>query len=123
MTVSKLTRKQRQAIKALIEGKNYEETALVAGVTNRTLWTWRHDNETFKAELARQSDNVLSDATTTMKANMHTAVNVISEVMCDREASPSVRVRAAQAMLETGLKLIDAAEILKRIAVLEQAVQ
>lgn len=115
-----LPTKQQKAIQALIDGQSYEEAALTAGVTSRTLRKWRCEDEEFQQEITRQSNIVLSDATTNMKSNMQTAVSVICEVMNDTAAPPAVRVRAAQVMLETGLKLVEAAEVLNRITALEK---
>lgn len=113
------SQKQRAALEALARGADYERAALAAGVVPRTLYRWR-DETLFRAELRRLSDVVLSDAAVQMKGRMGAAVGVLVEVMEDTAAPHSARVRAAVAMLETGLRIVEAGELLARLERLEQ---
>ena len=114
------SQKQRAALEALAKGADYERASLAAGVVPRTLYRWR-DEPLFRVELRRLSDVVLSDAAVQMKGRMGAAVGVLVEVMEDKDAPPSARVRAAVAMLETGLKILEAGELLARPERLEQS--
>ena len=42
--------------------------------------------------------------------------------MSDKEANANVRVRAATAILDTGLRMVEATEVLERIEALERAI-
>jgi hypothetical protein len=114
-----LSQKQRTAIGALVNGADYGEAALTAGVSNRTLYRWRGEDEMFVSELNRLSGIALGNAATKMKGHMGAAVDVLVNVMNDSDNPASARIRAALGILETGLKIIEAGELLARLEKLE----
>ena len=113
-----LSAKQRLAIDALVAGADYGTASLKSGVSERTLFRWRGEAD-FASELSRLSGIALTDAAVRMKGNMGTAVGVLVDVMTDATAPPSARIRAALGMLDTGLRIVEAGELLARLEALE----
>ena len=118
----KLSAKQRAAIAALLDGKSYGQTALVAGVSERTLFRWRDEVPEFNYELERRGRHAIRDATTQLTGGLETAISFLLDVVNDRDAPYSVRVRAALGLIDKQLSLVEQSEIVERLAALEQRI-
>jgi hypothetical protein len=90
-------------------------------VTARTAYRWA-GQEAFKAELARQADILVEDASRQAAASMGAALAVLASIMGDTLASPSARVSAARSILETGLRFAELVTLAERVARLEERI-
>jgi hypothetical protein len=121
-TVPKLSAKQNKALEALLSGAAKGDAATVAGVTPRTLNRWINEDVLFWDTLQGESQKTVYEATRRLTAAMDTAVTVINEVMIDKATPAAIRLRAAQIVADTALKLIETSDILRRLDELETKV-
>ncbi len=119
---ARLSAKQQRAIEALLSGATKGAAATAAGVNPRTLNRWLNEDILFWDTLQEESQKAIYDATRRLTAAMDTAVTVMTEVMQDETAPAAVRLRAAQVVTETAVKLIETTDILKRLDELETKV-
>jgi hypothetical protein len=115
----KLTSKQRRAIAALTAGQNYEQSALAAGVSTRTIARWR-EQEHFEDALQNAGQTAIGDASRKLTAGLDTAVDFLLAIIQDDDAPPSVRVRAALGLIDRQIRLKETTEIMTRLESLEQ---
>lgn len=116
----KLPTKKARAISALLSCRTVEEAAKQAKVGERTLHRWLTD-PTFKAHLARAEGALIDGATRRLLRAQERAVSTLEEILQDSEARPSVRLRAAQIVIDAMLKLRELRNIEARLQVLEEA--
>ena len=118
---SKFNRKMEVAVAALLTQKNHEEAARVVGISVPTLIRWMKEPEfdrayraarraTFSQSIARLQQAAPAAATTLMKT------------LVDAASPASVRVRAAECILNHAMKAIELEDIEARLADLERAV-
>lgn len=114
----KLTRKQEQAIAALIEHGTAKMAAEAVGVHRHTLTKWQRltafqhayrevRRAIVEASLAR-TQNLAIQAVATLERNMSSGV-------------PAVEVSAARAIIEHAVKGIELIDVIERVDELEQA--
>ena len=121
-TVQKLSAKQYRALEALLSGATKSDAATTAGVDPRTLNRWINENVLFWNTLQDESRKTVFDATRRLTAAMQSAVSVMMEVMEDGDAPAAVRLRAAQVVTETAVRLIETNDVLRRLDELETKV-
>ncbi len=116
----KLSRKQEQAIVALIAQPTIPAAATVAGVADSTLWRWMQHPHFMRAyrDARRQ---VVEQALGEVQAATSDAVRTLREVMNDAAAPPSSRVAAARAVLDTALRAVELMDLETRVVDLESA--
>ena len=112
--------KQQRAILALLSTKNVAEAAARAKVGKRTLWRWLGD-PMFRASLAGAEADMLDAATRRLLQLQEGAIETVQAIMQDGEANASVRLRAAQAVLDYLLKLRELRNVEQRLTALEMA--
>ena len=115
----KLTTKQTRTIEALLVCESIEATAKKVNIAKSTLYRWLK-NETFKSEFSKAKFRLLSNAITTLQRVSTKAVNVLIEVMVNKENPASTRVNSARIVLEQAIKGSELEDLEKRIAVLEE---
>ncbi len=115
-----LSSKQSRTLLLLLSGNTIEQAAEHAGVNPATIHRWLKD-ETFVAVYRDASSRALEQAIVTIQAAAQEAARVLLETMQDAEAPASVRLRAAQLVLDACLKWREA-ELLQRVEQLEQDV-
>ena len=111
----KLTPKQKAAIAALVDGQNYEQAAMTAGVSTRTIARWR-ELDHFEQALQRAGQVAMVDATRQLTAGLETAISFLLAVIVDTGVPPSVRVRAALGLIDRQIRLKETTELLERVA-------
>ena len=114
-----LTAPQRRAITALLEQRDIRTAAKAAKVGETTLHRWLREDATFVAELRTLEGMVIDTATRRLLQNQDTALSVILSVMADPKHPASVRLRAAQTILEQMLKLRELRTVEERLSRLE----
>jgi hypothetical protein len=116
--VTELTAKQAQALRSLLAKPSIAEAAKDAGVTVRTIYRWLGE-PAFKQALTQAEDQAINAATRRLVGISEVAVAVIASIMADRNVTASTRLRAACAVLENLLKLVELRNLSERIAALE----
>src|SRR4051794_11326312 len=114
----KLSRKQEQAMTALVTCASVTEAANQCGVAEVTLRRWLKDDG-FQAAYREVRRAVMQHAITQVQRATGEAVETLRHVMQDRESPASARVSAAKAILETAIKGIEIEDLEARIAALE----
>ena len=92
---------QERAIAAISNGASLTAAAALVGVHRNTVNYWRRSNEFFRAALLHaQYDRALLHREHA-EALADTALTTVREILTNKDAAPSVRLRAALAILET----------------------
>lgn len=117
-----LTPKQTRAIAALLIAKDVASAAKEAGLGERTLHTWL-DEPAFRAALKEAEGQAIEAAVRRLSGTSQYAVGVMLSVMADKSVPASVRLRAAQNVLEQMVKLKQFADLEERVVALEAALQ
>ena len=108
-------------IAGLAAGLTVAEIARQANVGEATIRRWRKNPdftqavENARAELISSTVGRLSDSATA-------AVQTLRELLSPTQP-PSVRLGAARAVLELGVRLRESEELAKRVAILEEIIQ
>jgi hypothetical protein len=114
-----VTPKQVAIIAALLMGKTIEQAAAGAGASPSTAHRWLRD-PVFVAELAKARRAALSAALDVLTAGARIAAGEILAILRDKKVAPSVRLRAAEAVLERLHKWAELEDLEARIRALEE---
>lgn len=111
---TQLTPSQERAVIALLASPSLEAAAKSAKVSVSSLRRWRL--ETAFIDAYRHARFALLEASTVKLRNAaSTAVDVLTEAMGDKEAPYSVRIRAAQVVLESAYKSAEMEDLAERL--------
>jgi predicted TPR repeat methyltransferase len=116
---NKFGRKKEQAIAALLTQRNPEEAARAVGIAPKTLKRWMRLPE-FQTEYLEARREAVLQAVARIQQNCTAAASVLLKLMADTNTPASVRVRAADSVLERGVKSIELEDLALRIARLEE---
>jgi DNA-binding transcriptional MerR regulator len=114
----KLSRKQDQAITALVTCQSITEAAAQCGLAEVTLRRWLKQDG-FQAAYREARRAVVQHAITQVQRATAEAVKTLRAVMQNTEAPASARVSAAKAIIETAVKAVELEDLEARIAALE----
>ncbi|MGB9663240.1 MAG: phBC6A51 family helix-turn-helix protein [Moorellaceae bacterium] len=114
----KLTRKQEQAIAALLEQPELTLAAKAVGVSPVTLWRWLQKPE-FKEAYEAAKKRLVEGAINRIQAATGKALDTLLEVMGSGEKE-SARVSAAKTILDLAFHVAALEEIEKRLEALEE---
>jgi transposase-like protein len=117
---SKFGRKQEEAIAALLTQRNVDEAAKSIGVSPKTLLRWMQIPE-FDTAYRKARRAAFSQSTARLQQATSAAVSTLLKIMVDTGAPPSVRVRAADSVLDHAKQAIEIEDVEVRVAALEQA--
>src|SRR3984957_9820927 len=115
-----LGRKQEDAIAALLTQRNVEEAARTAGIGVRTLLRWLKLPE-FQEAYRKARRDAFGQAIARLQQGTSAAATTLLKVMIDPSAPASVRVRAADSVLNHAAKAIEIEDIEARVTALEAA--
>jgi HEAT repeat protein len=115
VSISDLDAKSQVAL-ALAQGATSDKAGEVAGVSGRTVRRWRED-PSFEAQIQEARRVILSEAVAALGAAAREAVDTLRAALS--EESPSIRVRAAVAIIGALPGLAEHAELNDRLARLE----
>jgi hypothetical protein len=117
---TKFDRKMDEAIAALLVQRNTEEAAKAVGLSHNTLLSWMKEPEFQKAyrEVRRAAHG---QAIARLQQGTAAAATTLLKVMIEPGTPPSVKVRAAEAILNHSSKAIEIEDIEARVAALEAA--
>src|SRR5450756_766707 len=110
-----LGRKQEEAIAALLTQRNVEEAARAAGIGTRTLLGWLKvpDFQTAYREARRAA---FGQAVARLQQGASAAATTLLKTMIDPNTPASVRVRAAECIMNHATKAIEIEDIEARVA-------
>jgi hypothetical protein len=114
----KLSRKQDQAITALVTCPSITEAAAQCGLAEVTLRRWLK-HEVFQTAYREARRAVVQHAVVQIQHATGEAVETLRSVMRDADAAASARVSAAKAILETAVKAVELEDLESRILALE----
>ena len=109
-----------RALSALVSSTSIRQAAQIAGVSERSIYTWLRTDSEFQAayrDIRADSLQTIADAISEKSIE---AVEVLSTVMMDENASAGTRIRAAQTILETNLRLMEILDFEQRLTAVEE---
>ena len=107
------------AIAALITSRNTEEAAKSVGVSTKTLLRWQKDPE-FQKSYREARRAVHQQSVARLQQATGAAVTTLLKVLVDPATPASVKVRAADSVLDHSAKAIELEDIEARVAELER---
>ena len=117
---SKFGRKKEAAIEALVTQRNIEEAARSVGIGKQTLLRWMKMPE-FQADQQEARRAIVSQTNGRLQQASGVAASTLLKIMVDPIESASVRVRAADSVLDRANQAIESEDVQVRLAALEQA--
>jgi phage terminase small subunit len=114
----KLTTKQARAIAVLLSCRTTAEAAERAKVGKRTLDRWLTD-PVFKSALASAEGDLIDAAARRLLYAQEAAIETLAAIMTTSSNAAGVRVRAAQIIIESALKLRELRSFEQRLQALE----
>lgn len=93
--------------------------ARAAGLDESTIRRYRQD-PAFMAEYERRCAEMLETATDNAKAAMPPAIDRLRGIIDDDQQQPTQHIAAARAVLEYGLRLVEANDFEQRLRALEE---
>src|SRR5450432_1174333 len=115
---SKFTRKKEEAIAALLTQRNIEEAAKSIGIGTQTMLRWLKIPE-FEKSYREARRAAYSQATARLQQATGAAVATLLKIMVETSSPPSVRVRAADSVLNHAKQAIEIEDVEVRVAALE----
>ncbi len=119
---SKFGRKQEEAIAALLTQRNVDEAAKSIGIAPKTLLRWMKNPE-FDSEYRSAKRAAYGQAVARLQQGTSAAATTLMKTMIDPNTPPSVKVRAAEAILTHAAKAIEIEDIEARVTELERAAE
>ncbi len=113
-----MTANKQRALTALLTSRTQAEAAQAAGLDPRTLRRYLADTE-FANEYKRALAELVDAAAAQVKRALCPTLGTLQEITADTNQPGSVRVSAARAVLEFGLKLVEQADIISKLDKLE----
>jgi hypothetical protein len=110
------------AIAALLTARNVDEAAKAVGISTRTLLRWMKDPE-FKREYQEARRVGYSQAVAKLQHGATAAATTLLKIMLDPATPASVRVRAAECIMNQSLKAIEIEDVNARVSELERALE
>jgi hypothetical protein len=117
---AKFGRKMEAAVAALLTHRNTEEVAKSIGVGYKTLLRWQQIPD-FQAALRRAQQDAFRNTTARLQQAAPAAASVLLKVMMDPATPASVRVRAAEGVLNHTEKALELQDVEARLSQLERA--
>src|ERR1700677_449287 len=118
---SKSGYKREQAIAALLTERNVEEAARVVGISVATLMRWQKEPE-FQAAYRRARHDAFGQCIARLQKASGAATTTLLNIMVDRSAPASCRLRAAESVLTLATKVTEMEDVQARLSTLEEKV-
>lgn len=113
-----LTRRQRAVLPYLITAPSLEEGCQKARVSKTTVYAWLKEPG-FQAELKRLRQAMVDEAFDRLKSGLTQAVDKLLELL-QAEGQPGIQLRAAQTLLDQGIKVVELQDLETRLETLEE---
>ena len=112
--------KQQKALVELTRQPTIKDAAKAAGCSYSALRDWLKNDSEFQTAYRAIMSEQLEDVSRQGQQSMSNALSVLAEISEDALAGGSVRVAAARAMLEYGLRLKTAVDTEARLTAIEE---
>jgi hypothetical protein len=119
---AKFSRKMQDAVAALLTARNHEDAAKAVDIGVATLLRWEKLPE-FQAAYREAKRAAFGQAIARLQQGSSAAATTLLKVMIDQGTPPSVKVRAAEAILNHASKAIEIEDIEARLSELERAAE
>jgi len=119
--MKKLSAREGAFVAALASGMSVIEAAKSLGVTERTARRW-YAKPLVRGALKETQAAALDGASRRLSAGADEALDVLRDVMQDKSQSGAVRIRAAQAWIDTMFRARELGDIEERVRALEEAI-
>jgi len=119
---AKIDRKREEAIVALLTHPSVDAAARAIDVAPTTLMRWLKDTE-FDAAYRAARRAAFGQSVARLQQASGAAVSVLLKVMVDSATPASIKVRAADSVLDHSAKSIEIEDIEARVAELERAAE
>lgn len=113
------SRKQEQAVAALLECQTFAQAAQKVGIGERTLRTWMKIPEFRDAYQAARRECV-DQALARMERNFEFPVAVLQKIAGDGDAPAYARVAAARGLIDAGFKAVELNDVMERVRRIEE---
>jgi len=117
---TKFGRKMEAAIAALLTQRNIDEAAKAVGISPNTLLNWMKVPE-FQVAYREARRAAYSQALARLQQGATAAATTLLKVMLDQGTPASVKVRAAECVMNHSSKAIELEDVEFRVAELERA--
>lgn len=107
---------------ALLSSSSQAEAAEKCGITDRTIRTYL-DDPGFYSEYRRRKSELVTDAARQIQASYTAAINALNGIVSSQLAPDGVKISAARALLEYGLKFTEQADVITRLENLEKRLE
>ena len=114
-----LTARQELAIRALLTAPTQEAAAKAAGISTVTLWRFMKQPE-FREACQQARREVVGQTIAQLQRSSLEAVKTLDAISMNESAAPTARVSAAKAILEMGLRVVEADDVTERLEALEK---
>ena len=111
--------KKEEAVAALLVQRNLEDAARAGGISPKTLPRWMKEPE-FDAAYRAARRAAFSQSIARLQQGSSAAATTLLKTMIDPNTPASVRVRAAECVMNQATKAIEIEDIEARVAALEQ---
>jgi transposase-like protein len=119
---AKFERKKEEAIAALLTQRNVEEAARSIGIAPDTLLRWMKD-PVFDKEYREARRAAFGQSVARLQQGSSAAATTLLKMLIDPATPASVRVRAAECILNHSIKAIEVEDIEARVSELERAAE
>jgi hypothetical protein len=117
---AKFGRKKEEAVAALLVQRNLEDAARAAGISAKTLLRWMKEPEFDAAyRIARRA--AFGQSIARLQQGASAAATTLLKTMIDPNTPASVRVRAAECVMNQATKAIEIEDVEARVSELERA--
>lgn len=111
--------KQAQLIAAIMSGLSVRDAAAQVGVNYQTARIWHIDPD-FKQQLADARKLLIADALDKQLSIARTASEVIAAILGDPSVPPSVRLKAAEGVLDRVTTWLELSDLDARLTIIEE---
>ncbi len=119
---AKFARKKDEVIAALLSHRSVEDAARAVGLDPNTLLRWLRLPE-FKAEYRKARREAVGQTTARLQQATGAAGAIVLKLMTDVNVPASVRLRAAECVLDRAIQSLEMDDMEDRIADLERAAE
>jgi hypothetical protein len=116
---AKLTPKQELLIAALLSSPTIQEAAHAAGVSEPTAHRWLRE-AAFEVAYRAARREAVHQAIARLQWAASTAVSLLIDIIKDEQAHASLRLRAAEKVIDHALKAVELEDLEARVVALEE---
>ena len=119
---TKFGHKMEEAVAALLTQRNIDEAARAVGISTATLMRWQKLPE-FQTAYREARRAAFGQSVARLQQGSSTAATTLLKMLIDPATPASVRVRAAECILNHSIKAIEVEDIEARVSELERAAE